>query len=326
VKLEELSLILKAELRGNPSFVCQNVASITNPNKNSISVIKKINNPSDEILVNAGAILTTFDLASSIKLQTNLLLVKDIDTAFIKLLNIFKYQSSMPKLTPVLNNLSKGKFSLFLGENVTIGDNFSYGANVVIQDNVSIGNDVHIGSNVVICYGTIIGNNVQIDHGCIIGSEGFGNVQDSTSTWRHLPHLGNVVIKDFCSLGANCCIDRGTIDDTIINKSVIIDNLVHIAHNVIVGENTAIAAKVGIAGSCIIGKRNKIGGMVGIIDHITTADDVTISATSTVTKNLSEAGIYTGILPISKHSTWKRNASWFLKLDKMFKYLNFRKK
>jgi len=106
---------------------------------------------------------------------------------------------------------------------------------------------------------------------------------------------------------------------------VIIDNLVHIAHNVIIGENTAIAAKVGIAGSCVIGKRNMIGGMVGIVDHINTADDVIISATSTVNKDIKEPGTYTGIMPISKHSTWKRIALWILKLDKIAKFLNLKK-
>jgi UDP-3-O-[3-hydroxymyristoyl] glucosamine N-acyltransferase len=106
---------------------------------------------------------------------------------------------------------------------------------------------------------------------------------------------------------------------------VIIDNLVHIAHNVIIGENTAIAAKVGIAGSCSIGKRNMIGGMTGIIDHITTADDVVISATSSVTTNINEPGHYTGIMPISKHAKWKRMAFWLTKLDKILKKFSINK-
>jgi len=107
---------------------------------------------------------------------------------------------------------------------------------------------------------------------------------------------------------------------------VIIDNQVHIAHNVQIGENTAIAANTGIAGSCIIGKRNMIGGMVGIVNHINTADDVIISATSTVNKDLKEPGVYTGIMPISKHTIWKRIALWITKLDKIVSFINFKKK
>jgi len=134
-----------------------------------------------------------------------------------------------------------------------------------------------------------------------------------------------VVIDSNVNIGANCCIDRGTINDTVINQGVIVDNLVHIAHNVIIGENTAIAAKVGIAGSCNIGKRNMIGGMVGIVDHIKTADDVIISATSTVNKDIKEPGIYTGIMPIVKHSRWKRIALWITKLDKIAKFLDLKR-
>jgi len=137
--------------------------------------------------------------------------------------------------------------------------------------------------------------------------------------------MGKVIIHNNVSIGSNCSIDRGTIDDTIINKGVIIDNLVHIAHNVTIGENTAIAAKVGIAGSCKIGKRNMIGGMAGIIDHIKTSDDVIISATSTIINNIEEPGLYTGIMPTTKHSSWKRIAFWIKKLDKILKEFNIKK-
>jgi len=132
-------------------------------------------------------------------------------------------------------------------------------------------------------------------------------------------------LKNDIDIGANCCIDRATLDSTVINSGVIIDNLVHIAHNVVIGEKTAIAAKVGIAGSCIIGKRNMIGGMVGIVDHIKTADDVIISATSTVNKDIKEPGIYTGIMPLVKHYRWKRIALWITKLDKIAKFLNLKR-
>jgi len=126
-------------------------------------------------------------------------------------------------------------------------------------------------------------------------------------------------------IGSNCTIDRGTLSDTIIENGVVMDNQIHLAHNVLIGENSAIAAKVGIAGSCNIGKRNMIGGMVGIVDHINTTDDVIISATSTVNKDIIEPGVYTGIMPISKHVTWKRIALWITKLDKIAKFLKIKK-
>jgi len=135
----------------------------------------------------------------------------------------------------------------------------------------------------------------------------------------------NVVIGDNVSIGANNTIDRGTLVDTILEDGVITDNQVHIAHNVCIGSNTAIAAKTGIAGSCRIGKRNMIGGMVGIVDHITTVDDVVITAKSTVYRNIKKPGTYSGIMPILEHVYWKRISTLITKLDKIAKIAKIKK-
>ena len=251
----------------------------------------------------------------------NFLIAKNPKLAFALLTNLFKTEITTPNNQIFPNNPNK----LLIGENVSFGHNFKYGSNCLIEDNVTIGDNASIGNNVIIHHGTTIGNNVRIRSGTIIGSEGFGNVQLDNKSWCHIAHLGNVILNNDIDIGANCCIDRATLDSTIIGSGVIIDNLVHIAHNVTIGENTAIAAKVGIAGSCDIGKRNMIGGMVGIVDHIKTTNDVVISSTSSVTKDLMEPGIYTGIMPTSKHSTWKRVAFWITKLDKIVKKLNIKK-
>jgi len=245
--------------------------------------------------------------------KLNFLISKNPKLSFALLTNLFKTNESEPEYRKIPPNYRE----LLVGENVSIGVNFKYGSNCLIGDNVSIGDNVFIENNVIIHSGTCIGNNVTIRSGTIIGSEGFGNVQFNDKSWCHIAHLGNVILKNDIDIGSNCCIDRATLDSTIINSGVIIDNLVHIAHNVIIGEYTAIAAKVGIAGSCIIGKRNMIGGMVGIIDHIRTVDDVVITATSSVIKDIKEPGVYSGVMPISKHSAWKRIAFWISKLDKI---------
>jgi len=313
--LSEISKYIDSELRGDGNhsigLITDNTAS-----RNSIIYIsnsKKI----PQNYRNFGAILTDYSTADLLS-GCNLLLSHQPKWAFAKLTEIFKNSSSLPKEANYHKNFRTGK-------NVKVGVNSSFGCNVVIEDNVKIGSDVTIGHNVVIHQNCLIGNNVVIDSGTIIGSEGFGNVKTNDNSWYHISHLGKVVIDDHVQIGSNCNIDRGTISDTIINKGVVMDNQIHIAHNVEIGENTAIAAKVAIAGSCSIGKRNMIGGMVGIVDHIKTADDVIISATSTVNKNINEPGVYTGIMPISKHITWKRIALWILKLDKIVKYLNIKK-
>ena len=291
------------------------ICSIERPSLDGICYVSKPNMVSQKLLSNIGAILT--DNLVAINLKNHSVLVSEKPKlSFAKLTRLFSFNSS---------NLTFNKdLKIYVGKDFKKGKNFKVGAGVVIEDSVTIGNNVTLNHNVVISAGSVIGNNVIIGPGTIIGSEGFGNVYDDKN-WVHLQHLGSVLVEDNVLIGANCTIDRGTLDRTIIRNGVIIDNQVHIAHNVEIGENTAIAANTGIAGSCFIGKRNLIGGMVGIIDHITTADDVIISATSTVNKNLKEPGVYTGIMPISKHTNWKRIALWITKLDKIAKLIDIKK-
>jgi len=327
-QLSEIAEKIDATFVGNQNIEVNSIASslhnycIEDSSHQSIVFISKFDINEDIIAENKVFLLnqSIYEKFQNPK-KFNFLIVKNPKLAFALLTNLFKTEITTPKNQIFPNNSNK----LLIGENVTFGLNFKYGSNCLIEDNVTIGDNVSIENNVIIHHGTTIGNNVRIRSGTIIGSEGFGNVQSDDKSWCHIAHLGNVTLKNDIDIGANCCIDRATLDSTIIGSGVIIDNLVHIAHNVTIGENTAIAAKVGIAGSCDIGKRNMIGGMVGIVDHIKTTNDVVISATSSVTKDLMEPGIYTGIMPISKHSTWKRIAFWITKLDKIVKKLNIKK-
>jgi len=311
--LEEISIKTKSEYLGDGT---KNITGLCSQNSPSLEKILFVSNKQNipHEPEKFGVILTSQLLKNYFK-GCNLLLSSDPKLCFAILTDLFKEKKMTHTSIPD---------SSFISENSMIGENFKLGHNTVIEDNVSIGDNVTIGHNVSIHRNTHIGSNVFIDSGTVIGSEGFGNTF-SGEKWFHIYHLGSVIIKDNVSIGANCTIDRGTIDSTIISNGVIIDNLVHIAHNVKIGEHTAIAAKVGIAGSSVIGKRNMIGGMVGIIDHIKTADDVIVSATSTVSKDIKEPGTYTGIMPISKHFKWKRIAILLSKLDKIAK-LNFLKK
>ena len=305
------------------------ISSIEAPRPSTVVLISKLSLLKKVNLIQDTIYLISEDLKKYFTEDGNVLISKNPLYDFAKIAELFYIQKDSPENFSRFEDISTSNIQFgkncLIGKNSSIGDNSKIGSNVVIGDDVTIMNNCTIANNVTILHDSIICDNVSVSSGTVIGSEGFGNVRDDIGEWRHIPHFGGVYIHKNVSIGANCCIDRGTIGDTVINQGVIIDNLVHIAHNVIIGENTAIAAKVGIAGSCIIGKRNMIGGMVGIIDHIKTADDVTISATSTVTKHLKEAGIYTGIIPISKHSIWKRNVSWILKLDKIANLINFKR-
>jgi len=316
-KLSEISEKIDINILGDKNLEIHSLSSNKYPRSNTIILISSFKNLDEGKLPENIAILTNSAVYKKFNKpqRISFLISEDIKQTFALLTVFFKKKISSPKPKLIDPNLNE----IWIGKNVEIGKNFRYGVNCLIEDGSKIGRNVRLGSNVIIHSDTVIGDDVIIDSGTIIGSEGFGNVLGSNKTWRHINHLGNVVLKDNISIGSNCCIDRATLDSTTIGAGVIIDNLVHIAHNVVIGENTAIAAKVGIAGSCEIGKRNMIGGMVGIVDHIKTANDVVISATSSVTKDLMEPGTYTGIMPISKHSSWKRIAFWITKLDKIVK-------
>jgi len=325
LKLSEIAKKINAELIGNPNRNILGISSVEKSSKDRLTFVFKSNFIGCDSLSKFGPIVTTKAIYENYATVHDFLIVENPQKALCDLTNLFDL-INFDKKNKLFTFHSKKLHSnfLFVGESVSVGSNCSFGNNVTIEFGAQIGNNVIIGNNVTIGYNTIIRDNVLIESGTVIGSEGFGNFFIN-SKWNHVAHSGNVYIDSDVRIGANCCIDRATFDSTVINKGVIIDNLVHIAHNVIIGENTAIAAKVGIAGSCVIGKRNMIGGMVGIVDHINTADDVIISATSTVNKDIKEPGTYTGIMPISKHSTWKRIALWILKLDKIAKFLNLKK-
>ena len=176
--------------------------------------------------------------------------------------------------------------NVLIGKNCNIGKNTSIGPNSIIESNVSIGENCIIGPSVVI-KNSIIGNNVVIQSGCKIGLKGFGFIPLKNKNLK-FPHIGKVIINDNVELAANCTIDRGSIDDTIIGKNTYLDNQVHVAHNVKIGENCMIAGQVGLAGSTTIGNNVSIGGQAGISGHLRIGNNVRIGGGSGVVKDISD--------------------------------------
>lgn len=186
-----------------------------------------------------------------------------------------------------------------IGDNVVIAANTIIHAGSIIQEGVTIGSDCLIYPKVTLHHQITLGNRVILHSGVVIGADGFGLVMHKGS-WEKIPQLGSVVIGDDVEVGANTCIDRGALDNTIIHNGVKIDNLVQIAHNVVVGSHTVIAGCAGIAGSTTIGQYCMIGGSANVAGHLTIADHVIFTGMAMATKSISEPGIYssgTGILP-----------------------------
>ena len=182
----------------------------------------------------------------------------------------------------------KVKFGInvLVGDNVSIGSNCMIGHNAIIERNVCIGDNCTIGSNSII-RNTLIGNNVKILDNCVIGKHGFGFFPDKRINVRY-PHIGMVIIEDYCEIGCGSTIDRGSMSNTIIGKNTYLDNQIHVAHNVTIGENCIIAGQVGIAGSTTLGKNIKIGGQAGISGHLKIGDNVDIAGGSGVIRDVPD--------------------------------------
>lgn len=225
-----------------------------------------------------------------------------------------KHRSAVVERTAqVAKSASIGACSV-IGRGARIGDNVVIGPGCNIGAGVKIGDYTRLHPNVTVCHDCVVGERCIIHPGAVIGADGFGLAPDA-GAWRKIPQIGRVIIGDDVEIGANTTIDRGAIDDTVIEDGVKLDNLIQIAHNVRIGAHTAIAACVGIAGSARIGRNCAIGGSSNILGHISIADNVRISACTFVTKSLREAGTYSGVYPFSNHKEWLRNAVHLRDLD-----------
>jgi UDP-3-O-[3-hydroxymyristoyl] glucosamine N-acyltransferase len=209
-----------------------------------------------------------------------------------------------------------------IGEFVSIGEGATIGSGSVIMTGSSIGANAVIGDNtrlyphVVVYHDCIVGNNVIIHSGAVIGADGFGFAPEADA-WLKIPQIGRAIIGNDVEIGANTTIDRGALDNTVIEDGVKLDNQIQIAHNVHIGAHTVISGCVGIAGSATIGRYCRIGGSAGILGHLSIADGVEISPFTLIGKSIREKGIYSGIFPFSEKDGWLKNAAHLRHLDEM---------
>lgn len=228
--------------------------------------------------------------------------------------------------------------SAVIAENVVLGSNVNIGANTVIESGVELADNVSIGAGCFIGQGVKIGEStslwanitiyhqVEIGHHCliqantVIGSDGFGYAPVTGEyKWHKIPQLGSVIIGNHVEIGASTTIDRGALDSTEIRDGAILDNQIQIAHNVIVGENTAMAACSVIAGSTVIGKNCTIAGLVGINGHINIADNCTFTGMAMVTKDINQPGVYSSGMPAAPNKEWNKSNARVKRLESLNK-------
>lgn len=326
--IEKVQPVLNKAVLGvsNTQKTVQRVANLADATPDAVAFIAHAKYADDLAGSRAGVIIAGEPFIDAVPDTAVAIIVKDAYLAYACISVLFAYKpkhtvdihpTAIIAPTVVLGGgVRIGAYSV-IGDGVQIGTDTVIGSNVVIDDGAVLGERCQIASHVSIAHHSQLGDEVSIHAHASIGSEGFGFAPNPTKDglhWQRIAQLGRVVIGNQVRIGSNTCIDCGAVGDTVIGNHVIIDNLVQIAHNVHIGDGTAIAAKVGIAGSTHIGRHCIIGGAVGITGHITIADGVTITAMTMVTNHIKESGSYssgTSAMPTAK---WRRAAVKFRQL------------
>lgn len=325
--VNQIAGLIDGTVEGDGERIVNNLGKIEEGKAKTISFLSNDKYEHYIYESDAAAIIVKNNFNPKKPIKPALIKVKDPYSAFTQLLEDYNKIMSFAK-TGI-------EEPAFIGANSTIGENFYRGAfsyigqdvkigkNVKIYPQVHIGDKVEIGDNTIIFQGAKIyadckiGSNCNIQSGVVIGSDGFGFAPQADGTYKTIPQLGNVILEDNVSIGANTTIDCATLGSTIIRKGAKIDNLVQIAHNVEVGENTVVAAQVGISGSSKIGKNCVIAGQVGIVGHIEVADFTTVSAKSGISKTIRKSNtIVSGTVGFD-HKQYLKASTIFKKLPEL---------
>ena len=327
---EKIADMLDGSIEGDKTASINKLSKIENGDKNSLSFLgnPKYNNFLYES--NSSIILVKRDFILEEPIQPTLIRVDDPNKSFSVLLDFFsKKKSNLTGISDnsVISSCVKYHSDLFFGnfsvccKGSVIGKNVKIHSQVFIGENVTIGDNSVINPGVKIYDNSIIGSNCIIHSGTVIGSDGFGFNIDNEGNQKKVSHNGNVIIEDNVEIGANCTIDRATLGSTILRKGVKIDNLIQIAHNVEIGENTVIAGCTGIAGSTTVGKNCMIGGQVGIAGHLKIGDRVKIQAKSGILKNIESDSSVMGY-PALNYRDYNRSYVHFKNFPNIMKSIN----
>lgn len=317
VSLGELAVRFGCELRGDPQTLVERVATLTNADERALAFLA---NPRYRAaLAGTRAAAVVLDAHSASDCPTQALICDNPYAAYARIAAVLHPgPAPVPGVHPTAL-VAPGAHvdpSAQVGALASVGAGSSVGARSYVgphchlDEGVTLAEDVRLIARVTLCRGVALGARVIVHPGVVIGSDGFGFASER-GAWLKVPQLGGVRIEADVEIGANTTIDRGAIEDTVIEAGAKLDNLIQVGHNVRIGAHSALAACVGISGSSTIGKRCMIGGAVGIAGHLAIADDVVITGMSLVSHSISQPGVYSGAIPLEEVRAWRRLVARF---------------
>lgn len=317
--VQALSADFQARLLGPADLPIDALAPIESAGPRELSFVSHPKYQSKLAASRAACVIVSPDL-ESVALQRGPALVVDQPYLyFARVTQLWKRQHARPVVVGVHPSafvhpqaqlgveVSIGAFAVIEAEAV-VGEGVSVGAHTVVGEGAVLGAGTVLAPRVTVGPGCRVGQRCILHSGVVIGADGFG-FAPASGRWEKIEQLGSVVIGDDVEIGANTCIDRGALGDTVIEQGVKLDNLIQIGHNVHVGAHTAMAGCVGVAGSARIGAHCSIGGGAVVLGHLSLADGVHVSAASVVTRSITQPGLYSGLFPIDDNASWEKNAA-----------------
>lgn len=300
---------LGGRLSGSPDLVIEGLAPLLTAGPHQISFLSHPKYQSQLAGSQAGCVIVSPAFAEAVSSRLAAIVADDPYLYFARLTRLWKQEHSLlsgPRIHP----------SAVIDPEAFVADDARIGPLCVLERGVRVGAGSVLKSRVTVSEGCTIGARCTVHSGVVIGADGFGFALHQAQ-WEKIEQLGAVRIGDDVEIGANTCIDRGALEDTVIEDGVKLDNLIQIGHNVYIGAHTAMAGCVGVAGSARIGAHCTVGGGAVVLGHLTLADHVHISAASVVTRSILKPGLYTGIFPLDGNANWEKNAATLKQLSSL---------
>jgi UDP-3-O-[3-hydroxymyristoyl] glucosamine N-acyltransferase len=327
VRLADVVTALGGELSGDPQLVIDRIGTLESATPSTLSFLSQPKYQAQLATTRAGCVIVAPSMHSAAVARGAVIVTPDPYLYFARLTQWW-VRRTRPAISQGIHPSAVVDPAAALDRGVAVGALAVIEAGAVISEGAVIGAQCFVGRgarigestrlapHVTVGFDCVLGARCIVHSGVVIGADGFG-FAPTEGRWEKIEQLGAVRIGDDVEIGANTCIDRGALDDTVIGDGVKLDNLIQIAHNVRIGAHTVMAGCVGVAGSAVIGAHCMIGGSAGIVGHIEVADNVTISAATIVTRSIAKPGLYSGVFPFDDNASWEKNAATLRQLHKL---------